>query len=200
MDALNTPNWARLAEQVKACTACPLHQTRKNTVLGKGDQEAPLLIVGEAPGAEEDKQGLPFVGAAGQLLDKMLAAVNLTPDDVYIANTLKCRPPQNRDPEPSEMACCRPFLTQQITWIKPSLIVALGRIAVQSLLNTSRPLKYLRNHLFTYGEDKIPLIVSFHPAYLLRSPAEKRPAWEDWKKIRHYLETAEYLPSPSPLR
>jgi uracil-DNA glycosylase family 4 len=186
-------NWLDLAEKVKACTACPLHKTRQNTVLGKGDVEAPLLIIGEAPGAEEDKQGLPFVGAAGKLLDNILSAASLTLDDVYIANTVKCRPPQNRDPEPSEMACCRPFLDQQIAWIKPRLIVALGRIAAQSLLNTSRPLKHLRNQLFSYGENKIPLIVSFHPAYLLRSPAEKRPAWEDWKKIRHYLLTGEFI-------
>jgi uracil-DNA glycosylase family 4 len=198
MDKTTTqaPNWSLLAEQVKTCSACPLHKTRKNTVLGKGDYNASLMIIGEAPGAEEDKQGLPFVGAAGQLLDKILAASSLTMEDVYITNTVKCRPPQNRDPLPEEMACCRPFLNTQISWLKPRLIVALGRIAAQSLLNTTRPLKYLRNQLFTYGEGKIPLIVSFHPAYLLRSPAEKRPAWEDWKKIRYYLETGEYRNQP----
>ena len=194
MDDIPSPflNWETLNEQVKACTACPLHKTRRNTVLGKGNTDANLLIVGEAPGAEEDKQGLPFVGAAGQLLDKILAAVDLTLEDVYITNTVKCRPPQNRDPEPFEMACCRPYLNQQIEWIQPRLMVALGRVAAHSLLNTARPLKYLRNQLFEYGENKIPLIVSFHPAYLLRNPADKKLAWEDWKKIRHYLETEEF--------
>jgi DNA polymerase len=179
--------WEDLEKRVKACQACGLHKTRTQTVFGVGNKNADLMLIGEAPGAQEDLKGEPFVGPAGQLLNKILAAVQLTRDDVYIANILKSRPPNNRDPQPEEVAACTPFLNEQIALIKPKLIVALGRISAQYLLKTSTSLTKLRGQMFTYGEQKIPLIVTFHPAYLLRSPEEKGKAWEDWKNIKKRL-------------
>jgi len=174
-------DWNTLANQVKNCDACELSQTRTQTVFGVGSHNADWLIIGEAPGAEEDRQGEPFVGPAGQLLTKMLQAVGLTREQVYIANILKCRPPNNRDPKPEEMALCENFLNAQIKLIKPKIILAVGRIAAQNLLKSDTAIGRLRGQCYHYGEQKIPLVVRYHPAYLLRSPQEKRKAWNDLK-------------------
>ena len=170
--------WAELTAAVATCQACPLAKTRTNTVFGVGDQQADWLIVGEAPGAEEDARGEPFVGQAGRLLDNMFASVGLRRgDNVYIANVLKCRPPGNRNPNPSEVAQCAPHLQRQIDLIRPKLIIAMGRFAVQALLETDATIASLRGKLHRY--QGVPLIVSYHPAYLLRSLTEKAKAWED---------------------
>ena len=168
-----------LQELVSVCQRCRLHSSRKQTVFGTGKTDADWMFIGEAPGAEEDRQGLPFVGRAGQLLNAMLKAINLTRDQVYIANVLKCRPPDNRDPQGVEVKECEPFLHQQVDRIQPKIIVAMGRFAAQSLLKTTRPINELRGQRFCYGDTGIPLIVTYHPAYLLRSPIEKRKAWSD---------------------
>ncbi|TCS70563.1 DNA polymerase [Sulfuritortus calidifontis] len=169
---------AQLREAVLNCTRCELHQTRKQGVFGVGDPNADWLIVGEAPGADEDRLGEPFVGQAGKLLDAMLGAIGLQRGrKVYIANVLKSRPPGNRDPRPEEVAACLPYLERQIELIRPKLIVALGRIAAQSLLVTDAPLARLRGRLHVYRG--LPLVVTYHPAYLLRNPADKARAWED---------------------
>lgn len=170
---------AALAGRVAACMACDLHRGRTHTVFGSGPAGARWMVIGEGPGAEEDRQGLPFVGRAGQLLTAMLEALGVAREAVYIANTVKCRPPQNRDPTAAEMAACRPFLEQQIAAINPALILAVGRIAAQSLLDTQEPLARLRGRLHRYPGSALPLVVTYHPAYLLRSPREKRKAWED---------------------
>lgn len=170
--------WEALQQAVAGCTACALAQTRTRTVFGVGDPQAAWLFVGEAPGAEEDRQGEPFVGAAGQLLDAMLASLELERGvRVYIANVLKCRPPGNRDPLEQEVRSCLPFLERQIALIKPRIIVALGRFASQSLLETEATLGALRGRVHDYRG--IPLVVTYHPAYLLRSPTDKARAWED---------------------
>lgn len=174
-------DWYGLRQQVSTCTRCDLHRGRTQTVFGVGNQNADWLIIGEAPGAEEDKRGEPFVGRAGQLLDAMLAAISLDRTQAYIANILKCRPPNNRDPQATEVACCEPYLQQQIALIKPKLILAVGRIAAQNLLKTDLPLARLRGQTHHYGENQIPVIVTYHPAYLLRTPSDKRKAWEDLK-------------------
>lgn len=171
-------DWAELTAAVATCQACPLAKTRTNTVFGVGDQQADWLIVGEAPGAEEDARGEPFVGQGGKLLDNMLASVGLKRGaNVYIANVLKCRPPGNRNPSPSEVAQCAPHLQRQIELIGPKLIIAMGRFAVQALLETDATIASLRGKLHRY--QGVPLIVSYHPAYLLRSLTEKAKAWED---------------------
>lgn len=172
-------DWDGLQRQVASCTRCDLHRTRTQTVFGVGHRQADWLIIGEAPGAEEDKRGEPFVGRAGQLLDAMLMAVGLDRSRAYIANILKCRPPNNRDPQPNEVACCEPYLQRQIALLQPKLILAVGRIAAQNLLKTDLPLGRLRGRAHRYGAAQIPVIVTYHPAYLLRSPADKRKAWED---------------------
>lgn len=172
-------DWQALQQQVSQCTRCELHQTRTQTVFGVGHQQADILIIGEAPGADEDRQGEPFVGRAGQLLNEMLKAIGLSRQHVYIANVLKCRPPNNRDPKPEEAALCADFLNRQIALIQPKVIVALGRIAAQRLLNTTTSLGKLRNSVHTYPATNTPVIITYHPAYLLRAPAEKRKAWED---------------------
>lgn len=166
-------------QEVSTCTRCDLHRTRKHTVFGAGDAAADWMFVGEAPGAQEDRQGLPFVGPAGQLLNAMLLAINMSRDQVYIANVLKCRPPKNRDPQGVEVRQCEPYLHRQVALIQPEIIVAMGRFAAQSLLKTTRPINELRGQRFCYGDTDIPLIVTYHPAYLLRSPIEKRKAWSD---------------------
>jgi DNA polymerase len=171
--------WSQLIQQVASCTACDLCKTRTQTVFGVGNQSAKLLIIGEAPGAQEDRLGLPFVGRAGQLLDAMLFGVGLSREQVYIANILKCRPPNNRDPERTEVAKCTSFLQRQLSLIQPKLILALGRIAAHYLLNTTTPMNRLRGQQYFYGENKVPLLVTFHPAYLLRSPHEKAKAYDD---------------------
>ena len=168
-----------LERNVRTCTRCELHSSRVNTVFGTGNPAADWMFVGEAPGAEEDRQGLPFVGRAGQLLNAMLGAVGMSRDLVYIANVLKCRPPNNRDPLGVEVGRCEPYLHQQVAWIRPKIIVAMGRFAAQSLLKTSRPIGKLRGERFEYGDTHIPLVVTYHPAYLLRNPIDKRKAWED---------------------
>ncbi len=170
-------DWTALKAAVKECTACGLRAGCTQTVFGVGDEQARWLVIGEAPGADEDKQGEPFVGRAGQLLNSMLAAIGLRREQVYIANILKCRPPGNRDPAPAEAELCRPFLERQIALIRPQLILAVGRIAAQNLLNTDTPIGRLRGAVHRVGET--PVVVTYHPAYLLRSPGEKRKAWTD---------------------
>jgi DNA polymerase len=171
-------DWPELKTAVSGCTACRLHETRTRTVFGVGDEEADWLLVGEGPGAEEDRLGEPFVGQAGKLLDNMLAAVSLKRGrNVYIANTVKCRPPGNRNPEPEEVAACEPYLTRQIALIRPKLIIALGKVAAQRLLETDHSIASLRGKL--HQCQGVPLIVTYHPAYLLRSLPDKAKAWED---------------------
>jgi DNA polymerase len=177
-------DWPELRSRVAACTRCTLCNTRTQTVFGVGNQQAQWLIVGEAPGAEEDRQGEPFVGRAGQLLNSMLRAVGLAREQVYIANVLKCRPPGNRDPAPTEAAECLPFLEQQIALLRPKIMLAVGRIAAQNLLRTDMTLGGLRRQVHRFGASQVPLVVTYHPAYLLRSPTEKRKAWEDLKFAR----------------
>lgn len=180
-------DWAGLRQGVTACTACDLHRTRTQTVFGVGSETADWMIIGEAPGAEEDRRGEPFVGRAGKLLDEMLRAVGLDRNAVFIANTLKCRPPNNRDPSVAEAAACRPFLQRQIDLIRPRLILAVGRIAAQKLLQTDAPLGQLRGAQHTLGEAQIPLVVTYHPAYLLRSPSQKRKVWQDLCMARRLM-------------
>ena len=174
----STLDWGALKARVKECQACTLRAGCKQTVFGVGDEKARWLFVGEGPGAEEDAQGLPFVGQAGQLLDKMLAAIGLQRgNDTYIANIVKCRPPGNRTPEAAEMRTCLPYLQQQIALIQPKIIVALGKTAATALLGKEATLASLRGRLHDYGG--IPLVITYHPAYLLRSPQEKSKAWQD---------------------
>ncbi|MBI5333434.1 MAG: uracil-DNA glycosylase [Burkholderiales bacterium] len=176
-------DWPALRQAVAGCTACDLCRSRTQTVFGVGNERAHWMIVGEAPGEQEDLRGEPFVGRSGQLLDRMLAAVGLTRADappeqqVFIANTLKCRPPGNRNPQPAEMAQCEPYLLRQIELIQPRIILAMGRFAAQSLLRSDQPIGRLRGQVHTY--HGVPLIVTYHPAYLLRSPADKALAWSD---------------------
>lgn len=177
--------WHALRAEVAACTRCALHATRTQGVLGVGDPRGEWLVIGEAPGAEEDRRGEPFVGRAGQLLDAMLRAIGLARgENVYIANILKSRPPGNRDPKPDEVAACMPFLMRQIELIRPKLILAVGRVSAQTLLASDAPLARLRGQVHRFGPLDTPLIVTYHPAYLLRSPGEKRKAWEDLKFAR----------------
>lgn len=176
--------WPALEAEVAGCVKCPLSAGRTRTVFGVGNRLAEWMVIGEAPGAEEDRQGEPFVGRAGQLLDAMLRAIDLPRKDVFIANILKCRPPDNRDPEPAEVACCKPYLERQIALIRPRILLAVGRIAAQNLLGTDTPIGKLRGQVYRFGESATPLVVTYHPAYLLRSPGEKRKAWEDLKLAR----------------
>ena len=178
---------AAFEQEICTCQKCPLGQTRNKFVFGVGDPNASLLLVGEAPGAEEDRLGEPFVGRAGKLLDKILAAIDRNRHkDVYICNVLKCRPPNNRDPLRAEVDQCEPYLLHQIHLIKPKLIVALGRVAGQTLLNVDKSLKSLRNIFHDYHGT--PLMVTYHPAALLRNQDLKRPTWEDFKTIKDFLE------------
>ena len=177
---------AAVRADIGDCTRCKLHTLgRTQIVFGVGNPEADLMFVGEAPGGEEDIQGVPFVGRAGQLLTKIIEAIGLKREDVYIANVIKCRPPQNRNPEPDEVATCEPFLFQQIDIIKPKVIVALGKFGAQTLLRTLDPISRLRGRVFEYRGSK--LIPTFHPAYLLRNPSSKREVWEDMKLVRKLL-------------
>jgi DNA polymerase len=177
---------AAVRTDIGDCTRCKLHTLgRSQVVFGVGNPEADLMFVGEAPGADEDVQGIPFVGRAGQLLTKIIEAIELTRDDVYIANVIKCRPPQNRNPDPDEVETCEPFLFQQIDLIKPKVIVALGKFAAQALLRTDAPISRLRGRVFEYRGSK--LIPTFHPAYLLRNPSSKREVWEDMKLVKALL-------------
>jgi len=175
--------WDELQARVKACTACPLHQTRTQTVFGVGDKSAGWMVIGEAPGEQEDLQGEPFVGRAGLLLNEMLRAIGLAREEVFIANILKCRPPKNRDPQPDEAAACEGHLRQQLALVKPKIILAVGRIAAQNLLKTTTPVGKLRGRVHDY--QGVPLVVVYHPAYLLRSPLEKRAAFDDLRLALH---------------
>jgi uracil-DNA glycosylase family 4 len=174
-----TLDWQALRAAVAACERCTLHATRTQTVFGVGNPEARWMFIGEAPGVEEDRQGEPFVGRAGQLLTAMIKALGLRREDVFIANVLKCRPPHNRDPKPEEAARCRTFLERQVELVNPTLVIAVGRIAAQDLLATATPIARLRGKVHAFGARSWPLIVTYHPAYLLRSPGEKRKAWQD---------------------
>jgi DNA polymerase len=175
------------------CTRCKLHTLgRSQIVFGVGNPAASLMFIGEAPGHDEDVQGIPFVGRAGQLLTRIIEAIGLRREDVYIANLIKCRPPENRNPEPDEVAHCEPFLFRQVLAIKPRVIVALGTFAAQTLLCTKDPISRLRGHVYRYGTAS--LIPTFHPAYLLRSPERKRDVWEDMKKVRDLLQRGNGAP------
>ncbi|OGT46661.1 MAG: uracil-DNA glycosylase [Gammaproteobacteria bacterium RIFCSPHIGHO2_12_FULL_41_20] len=183
-----TLNWERLQQQAATCQRCSLHQTRTQTVFGVGNRQAALMIIGEAPGFYEDQQGMPFVGRAGQLLTAMLQAIGLAREDVYIANILKCRPPNNRDPLPEEVQSCTPFLEQQITLIQPKLLLAVGRIAAHYLLKQKSSLETLRGKIHYFSKSHTPLIVTFHPAYLLRNPQDKKKALIDLQFVHDTLQ------------
>ena len=183
----NSANLAALAREADGCKRCELHRTRGKVVFGLGSPGVRWMFVGEAPGAEEDKQGLPFVGRAGTLLEGMLGSLHLSRDDVYIANVLKCRPPNNRDPFGQEVRECSPFLHRQIGLVQPEVIVAMGRFAAQVLLDSDQSLGQLRGRPHNFGEDPVPVVVTYHPAYLLRSPGAKSKTWEDLLLARSLL-------------
>jgi uracil-DNA glycosylase family 4 len=169
--------WDELRSAVASCTRCSLCESRSQTVFGVGNPAADWMIIGEAPGAEEDRRGEPFVGRAGKLLDEMLLGIGEKRDSVFIANILKCRPPNNRDPSPDEAASCRPYLERQIELVQPKIILAVGRVAAQQLLQSDAPVGRLRGKVHHLGD--MPLVVTYHPAYLLRSPSQKRKSWDD---------------------
>ena len=175
---------SHLANQVEACDQCELHKSRTQTVFGVGNRNSDWLIVGEAPGADEDFKGEPFVGRAGKLLNAMLFSMGLQRQEVFIANILKCRPPKNRDPKINEVEACEKYLRQQIALIKPKIILALGRIAAQNLLKLDTPIGKMRGNSYLYPDTNLPVVVTYHPAYLLRSPREKRKVWQDIKFAR----------------
>lgn len=177
-----------IARKVQKCTRCPLYETATKGVPGEGNPKAKLVCVGEAPGAKEDETGRPFVGQAGQLLNKILAAIDLNREDVFICNVLKHRPPGNRNPRPEEVEACSPYLIRQLELIKPKVIVAFGTFAAQTLLNTKTPIGQLRGLMHKY--HGIPLVVTYHPAALLRNPSWKRPTWEDVKFARRILDSS----------
>ncbi|MBA3564931.1 MAG: uracil-DNA glycosylase [Gammaproteobacteria bacterium] len=172
-------DWPDLEDAVAKCTRCPLHATRTQTVFGVGNRKAEWMIIGEAPGGEEDRRGEPFVGRAGKMLDAMLRAAGFAREEVFIANILKCRPPRNRDPQAEEAAQCAPYLARQIELVAPKLILAVGRIAAQQLLGTDAPVGRLRGRVHRLAAPDVPVVVTYHPAYLLRSPGEKRKSWDD---------------------
>ncbi|MBK1648168.1 hypothetical protein CKO36_06020 [Rhabdochromatium marinum] len=180
-------DWPALESAVANCQACQLCTRRNRTVFGSGDRQASLMLVGEAPGADEDRQGEPFVGNAGQLLTRMLTAIELPREQVYIGNIIKCRPPYNRDPQPEEIAACRAFIERQIELVEPHLLVCLGRIAAQALLQTSASLRDLRGRWHSFGPSQIPVLVTYHPSYYLRSPTEKARGWDDLQQIARRL-------------
>ncbi|HUJ26560.1 MAG TPA: uracil-DNA glycosylase [Myxococcales bacterium] len=179
--ALKLPTLDQVREEIGECTRCKLHEGRHNIVFGVGNPRARLMFVGEAPGEDEDLQGFPFVGKAGQLLTRMIEAMGLQRDDVYICNTVKCRPPNNRNPEPDELESCEPFLKGQLASVKPEVIVTLGKFAAQALLRDQTPISRMRGHWREY--EGIPVMPTFHPAYLLRSPNEKGKVWDDLKQV-----------------
>jgi len=188
---IKLPALEAVRTELGECTRCKLHKTRTNIVFGVGSPEARLMFVGEAPGEDEDLQGYPFVGKAGQLLTKMIEAMGLRREDVYICNTVKCRPPNNRNPEPDELLACEPFLKGQLVAVKPEAIVTLGKFAAQALLREQTPITRLRGQWREY--EGIPVMPTFHPAYLLRSPAEKGKVWDDLKQVMKRLR----LPIPN---
>ena len=184
-------DWEGLQAAVAGCRKCRLCETRTNTVFGVGPRAAPLMVVGEGPGADEDAQGEPFVGRAGKLLDEMLRAIGRSRrDNTFIANVVKCRPPGNREPAEDEAEQCRPYLEQQLRLVQPRLIVALGRIAAQRLLATDTPIGKMRGQTYHWGPGQTPLMVTYHPAYLLRNPGDKAKSWEDLKRIHRFLAEA----------
>jgi uracil-DNA glycosylase len=187
-DIMRLNSLKTIADAVESCTRCPLYKTANKGVPGAGNAKAKLVIVGEAPGANEDETGLPFVGAAGNLLTKILAAVELTREEVFISNVVKHRPPGNRNPTPEEIAACSPYLVRQLQLIKPKVILALGTFAAQTLLETKTPIGKLRGEVHRY--HGIPVVVTYHPAALLRNPSWKRPTWEDVKLARRILDSA----------
>ncbi|HVR97835.1 MAG TPA: uracil-DNA glycosylase [Thermoanaerobaculia bacterium] len=176
---------AALAATAEGCTRCRLSEGRHKVVFGSGNPDADLMLIGEGPGAEEDRQGLPFVGAAGELLTRMIQAIEMSRDDLYIANVVKCRPPGNRDPQPDEVAACRGYLERQIALVQPKVIVALGKVAAQTLLGTESPIGQMRGRW--YRIQGVPAMVTYHPAALLRNPALKRATWEDLQQVRDRL-------------
>jgi DNA polymerase len=191
--AAATPSKNETLEEIQAdlgeCVRCRLSEKRRTIVFGVGSPKAELMLVGEGPGQDEDRQGIPFVGAAGQLLTKIIQAIDLTREQVYIANVVKCRPPNNREPEPDEVETCRPFLDRQIDAVKPKVICALGRVSAMSLLRTDEGITRLRGRVFSYRGAK--LVPTYHPAFLLRNPGKKRECWEDMKLVRRLLQGAE---------
>ncbi len=186
-DPADSVGWDDLRAQVAACTQCALHQTRTQTVFGVGSADADWMIIGEAPGQEEDRRGEPFVGRAGKLLDEMLMSLGLSRDRVFIANILKCRPPNNRDPHADEAASCRSYLERQIDLVAPRIILAVGRIAAQHLLASDAPVGRLRGSVHALPDRQLPVVVTYHPAYLLRSPTQKRKSWQDLVLARRVL-------------
>lgn len=180
-------DWAELEAAVTDCRACALCEGRTRTVFGVGSREADWMIIGEAPGAEEDRQGKPFVGRAGQLLDKMLLALGLRRDQVFVANLLKCRPPGNRDPKPEEVLACQAYLARQIALVRPRILLSVGRVSAQHLLATDTPVGRLRGKVHRHPDSALPVVVTYHPAYLLRKPVEKRKAWDDLQLARDTL-------------
>lgn len=185
VNAVSGLDWKGLEKRVAECEACGLHKTRTKTVFGVGDQTANLMVIGEAPGADEDRKGEPFVGRAGQLLNGMLKAIGLNREQVFIANILKCRPPDNRDPRSEEVQKCEPFLQRQVALVKPRVILAIGRVAAHNLLKSDETLGRMRGKTFSY--NGIPVVVSYHPAYLLRSPEQKAKSWQDLQRTLRLL-------------
>ncbi len=196
MDAPDAPDLASVRQELGDCQRCKLCGERKNIVFGTGNPDAALVFVGEAPGADEDEQGEPFVGRAGQLLTKMIEAMGFGRSDVYICNVLKCRPPQNRNPEPDEVASCEPFLQKQLAVLQPRMIVTLGKFAAHALLREQTPITRLRGNFRTY--EGIPLMPTYHPAFLLRDPSRKREAWEDLQAVMAALREMGIEPPNAP--
>ena len=180
-------DWPMIESQVSNCKKCSLHKGRNNTVFGDGNRNSDWFFIGEAPGKDEDLQGKPFVGRAGRLLTEVIFSMGLSREDVFIANILKCRPPDNRDPEPGEVQQCFPYLEKQIALVKPKIIVAVGRIAAHSLLGTDLPMGKLRGKIHGFGPSEIPTLIIYHPAYLLRSPSQKKKVWEDLQLVNDFL-------------
>ena len=184
VDDVSVLDWETLEARVAACTNCELHSSRTKTVFGVGNKNARWMVIGEAPGVDEDRQGEPFVGRAGQLLNAMLLAIGLKREEVYIANTVKCRPPNNRNPLPEEAHQCESFLKRQIALIKPDIILAVGKVAAQNILHSDETVGAMRGKKLLLPDLDIPVVVTYHPASLLRSPGEKRKAWQDLKLAR----------------
>jgi DNA polymerase len=182
-------NLTSLDEIIKKCKKCNLHKTRRNTVFGEGDPDSNIMIIGEAPGREEDEVGRPFVGRAGKLLNEFLKSINLNRDSVFIVNTIKCRPPENRNPEASEISACSDYLDQQINIIKPKVLVLLGKIAANRLLGEDMPMSELRLKKFFIDKYEIPIIVFYHPAYILRSPSQKKKVWDDLQYLKGIIDS-----------
>ena len=182
-------NLASLDEVVKKCKKCNLHKTRKNTVFGEGDPDSDIMIIGEAPGREEDEVGRPFIGRAGKLLNEFLKSIGLNRDLVFIVNTIKCRPPENRDPEIVEINACSDYLDQQINIIKPKVLVLLGKVAANRLLGEDIPMSELRLKKFFIDKYDIPIIVFYHPAYILRSPSQKKKVWDDLQYLKGIIDS-----------